>query len=477
MTTSRVIRGTRAKIFLYVCAVLILTGIIACYNNTLSQLDEVRRSNRICHQQEENLSTQLQVISDYKQRLEKSLKTEKAEHQQTKTNLENKLNEEASKYEKYSTDTKLKLNSLQQNYHLLEIRHGDFKEDCSKTQQKQLEEINALQSKLSEVQEELKKVEASKENLKSEYIKLQFENDELRKQVNDIQINKNENESNFNHLTKERNQLKKGIGIIEAFAQEFAERCPYDTLQEPKQIVEVSSEKSFIKIPEAIASPSQAQENRQLEAGVLNPPQVEKQEKSVLVVPNSIDAMNSVSKPSTKSGLKPSQPSLNGARPLLLPTMTPETINKNDMLGINNVDKQKLPDGVVAIPKEENNHNEPEIVNNRYQIAKESVNEHVDKKAVKEDMDKENGAHEVFDAPLGQNNLDELAFGDNDHIKQAEKPKLEKNHIDNLGVGDKKNYDPEQPIDYKELQNDALEEEDDDDYPDNQGRQGVAVRN
>lgn len=60
MTTSRVIRGTRAKIFLYVCAILIITGIIACYNNTLSQLDDIRKSNEICHQQEENLSTQLQ---------------------------------------------------------------------------------------------------------------------------------------------------------------------------------------------------------------------------------------------------------------------------------------------------------------------------------------------------------------------------------------------------------------------------------
>lgn len=60
MTTSRVIRGTRAKVFLYVCAILIIVGIIACYNNTLSQLEEVKKSNDICHQQEENLSTQLQ---------------------------------------------------------------------------------------------------------------------------------------------------------------------------------------------------------------------------------------------------------------------------------------------------------------------------------------------------------------------------------------------------------------------------------
>lgn len=60
MTSSRVIRGTRAKIILYICAIVIITGIIACYNNTLSQLDDVRRASENCHKHEENLSTQLQ---------------------------------------------------------------------------------------------------------------------------------------------------------------------------------------------------------------------------------------------------------------------------------------------------------------------------------------------------------------------------------------------------------------------------------
>lgn len=60
MTSSRVVRGTKSKIFFCVCAVIIVTGIFACYNNTLSQLEDVRKSNNQCHQQQENLSTQLQ---------------------------------------------------------------------------------------------------------------------------------------------------------------------------------------------------------------------------------------------------------------------------------------------------------------------------------------------------------------------------------------------------------------------------------
>lgn len=60
MTSSRVVRGTKGRITLCICAILIITAIIVCYNNTLSQLDDVRRTNEQCHQQQENLSTQLQ---------------------------------------------------------------------------------------------------------------------------------------------------------------------------------------------------------------------------------------------------------------------------------------------------------------------------------------------------------------------------------------------------------------------------------
>lgn len=62
-------------------------------------------------------------ITEYKQRLEASLKTEKAEHQKSKSNLENQLNEEKNKCDSDSNQSKMKFNSLQQHYHLLEVRH------------------------------------------------------------------------------------------------------------------------------------------------------------------------------------------------------------------------------------------------------------------------------------------------------------------------------------------------------------------
>lgn len=70
----------------------------------------------------------------------------------------------------------------------------------------------------------------------------------------------------------------------------------------------------------------------------------------------------------------------------------------------------------------------------------------------------------MFDAPLGQNGFEGLAFGDNDLVKNAEKQDFDKNHIDTMGVGDKdrKIYDQDQP-DYKDLQNDVQLEENDED--------------
>lgn len=67
------------------------------------------------------LSSSLTVIFDYKQRLERSLKTEKAEHQQSKTDLETKLKSEKKSYEKANNEAKLQYTSLQQHYNLLQV--------------------------------------------------------------------------------------------------------------------------------------------------------------------------------------------------------------------------------------------------------------------------------------------------------------------------------------------------------------------
>lgn len=53
-------RGTKVKIFLYVCAIIVITGLIVCFKNALSQVDEVKKIYDTCRLQQENLSTQLE---------------------------------------------------------------------------------------------------------------------------------------------------------------------------------------------------------------------------------------------------------------------------------------------------------------------------------------------------------------------------------------------------------------------------------
>lgn len=409
MTTSRVIRGTKAKIFLYVCAILVITGLIACYNNTLSQLDEVKKAYEICHQQQENLSTQLQVISDYKQKLEKSLKNEKAEHLHSKNNLEVKINEEKSRSEKLSNDALIKYNSLQQHYSLLQTQHDDFKEETSKMQKKQLDEINSLQSKLSEVEEELKKIKASKESLKTRFAELEVENQELKSAL-DKKATDNESQRTIQFFSDKFHDLEERHKAL----QQRCGEIPRDTLQEPSNV---------------------ETENRASEKSIQNPPSfkiAEKPSTSTKAVPK----------------ISPSQGNLNGARPLLLPSITPESAKKESNL--------KPPQGVPAVPENRENQNEqPEV-----QLPKK-----VDKV---EDPEKDNGAHEEFDLP--QNNLDGLGFND-DGLKPAHN--LEMKHVDSLRMPEKKHDD----LDYKDMQREEEGDDDVDDYVDHQARlEGQAIR-
>lgn len=194
MTTSRIVRGTKGRLFIYICAVLFIIGIIACYNNTRTQLDDVLKTHEICRQQQENLSTQLQVIFDYKQRLEKSLKTEKAEHQQSRSDLEAKVNEERNRNDKVMKEENLRFDTLQQHYNILQTQHDDFKEECSKMQHEQNDEVNKLQSKLKEVQEQLKKADADKiktiGHLKVRITQLEDENTNLNNKLTSLNEDK-----------------------------------------------------------------------------------------------------------------------------------------------------------------------------------------------------------------------------------------------------------------------------------------------
>jgi hypothetical protein len=60
MSTARLGRGTKSKVFLYICCILVLGTVIYVFHGTQSQLEDVKKAASICSQQQESLSAQLQ---------------------------------------------------------------------------------------------------------------------------------------------------------------------------------------------------------------------------------------------------------------------------------------------------------------------------------------------------------------------------------------------------------------------------------
>lgn len=425
MTSSRIVRGTKIRIFLYLCGVIIILGLLACYNNSLSQLDDSQKSVEICRQQHENLSTQLQVISEYKIKLDKALKIEKAEHARSNSSFSQLLSEEKEKTKKNLLDSKMRFDSLHQTHNLLQTEFEDYKEKSGKTQEEQLQEINDLKAKINELQEEIKNVEHSKEKIKSDYINVHNENEDLKNQLKEITGTSVGNENKTMHLLKVNKELEMELKKIK-------DKCPnYDDLPDP--IVEMPKKEEPLDVEPLKDVAPIPQEN-------------------VLAMPQNQDK-----KSSTSSTLKVSQGSLNGARPLVIPTITP----KNKPVEINN---NPIPVPEKMADLKQNN----DIVDNRYQNQIEEV------KKGKEDNN-ENVAKEVFD----QQNVDNDGIAFNDAIKQIEKKNIPKQHIDSLV--NKKNQ-----LDYQESQNgqlenalDEAEDDDQDEYDDHRlaRQKDPAIRN
>lgn len=392
MTTSRVIRSTKGRIFLYVCAVLIMTGLIACFNSTLTQLDELKRTNEMYRKQEENLSMQLQVISEYKQKLEKTIKNEKAEHQKVKGTLEEQVEELKNKYEKVIEDSEQRFKSLDQEHNILKANFDDFKSECSKNK-------DDLEKNVKEINEQLKNEENLRQTLKTDYEKLQALKDELELQL------KSPSPQNGN-LQLENAELKQQL-------EKLKEKCgSLDQLASPLPSSKSSPQMKLPDILKVLAKPAENQNNKL------------------------------TSKSTTETGIRSSQGALNGARPIILPT-TPDSKKSSP---------KKLPEGVVAEPPKSQNENgnsgavlaapNDENINNRYQ---NKINENEENHA-KEEMDEGHNAFGELDLKSVNNNKEA--------IKQAEKMNFRKKHIDAL-VKEGKDYDQDGQLEENEEDEDA----------------------
>ncbi|KAF5286345.1 hypothetical protein FQR65_LT12639 [Abscondita terminalis] len=472
MTSSRVVRGSKGRILLGIFVIVSITVIIACFNNVLSQLSDTKKNYEQCHQQQENLSTQLQVIFDYKQRLEKSLKTEKVEHQQSKHDLETKLDEERKHHEKSINEINIKFSSLQQHYNLLQTEYDDYKEESSKIQRQQLSEVNDLQSKLKEIQGQHKQSMNEKdktfEHLKSKFLQLQDEKDNLAKQVLNTNEGTRQSQSDMNHLIKENHELQREIEELKT------------KLAAPKNEISDNIEKPKNEgYGEVIENKN---ENNQLG--------VENTNDNVLPIPK--EPALQQSKSSTTSSNVVSKPSLE-AQPLHSPSISGSLVKNNSLSNGQIIDAgpvlplpynpRKLPQGVPPIldtNQEDKAHkadaDDKEIrddVNNalpnRYrsniilnELAKENKIIEGDKLEKKLDAaDKENNALEVFDSP---NNIGGFGIDDGRvEVKRSQKDHKQI-HVEGVKSNDalgRKVYDGQENAEYdKEVPNDMqLEEE------------------
>ncbi|XP_039279214.1 Golgi integral membrane protein 4 isoform X2 [Nilaparvata lugens] len=189
MSSARMVRTAKTRFVLLALLLFVFVALTYLYHSSQTKVDELKKHVANCDQQQESLAAQLQVIFEYKLRLEKSLQKEKAEHKETKEECQNKAQEEKIMREKETNEAVDKYNALSQHFKLLESSHKDLTEDCDKIRKAQLEnvdDITTLENKIQSLLQELKQVQESKnktvETWKLQFEELQKENDRLKKE-------------------------------------------------------------------------------------------------------------------------------------------------------------------------------------------------------------------------------------------------------------------------------------------------------
>lgn len=200
MSGSRLVRGTRSRLFLYVAVVVVVGMAVYVFHGAQLQLDDARKVADKCQQQQESLSAQLQVIFEYKLRLEKSLQQEKADHRKTHEELDKRADSEKEANNKHI--------ALQQQYKLLQSQHDDLSEDCRKAQMTQVKEQSKLESQVQTIKAELAQVQAAH---KLEYTNLEGQKAHLQKELNDLREQASKTSSKIDFLKKENIQLHKKL--------------------------------------------------------------------------------------------------------------------------------------------------------------------------------------------------------------------------------------------------------------------------
>ncbi|XP_043796437.1 Golgi integral membrane protein 4-like isoform X3 [Apis laboriosa] len=215
MNGTRLGRGRGGRLAVYVGCGMVVILLVFLYRAATSEMARLQELNVQCSHQQEALAAQLQVIFEYKVRLEKSLAEEKSSNAAVKQELQQRASREKSLRDKDSIEAMQRFNSLQQTYKLLQTEHQDLKEECKKRDQQALEDTSKLETTLRELRSRIRQAREDKEkaleHLKNKFLELDTQKNELEQKYNDMLKNNVDTDSTIEHLKKEVIQLKREL--------------------------------------------------------------------------------------------------------------------------------------------------------------------------------------------------------------------------------------------------------------------------
>ncbi|XP_019883682.1 Golgi integral membrane protein 4 isoform X2 [Camponotus floridanus] len=208
MSGSRLGRGRGGRLALYGSAGVVALLLIFFYRAAVSEMTRLQELHEQCAHQQEALAAQLQVIFEYKVRLEKSLAEEKSSNAAVKQELQQRASQERSLRDKDSIEAMRRFDSLQQTYQLLQTEHQDLQDECKKREKQALDETNKLETTLQDLRGRIRQAHEEKEKLKAKYLELQDEKTQLENKYNELMASSGNTDSIIDHLKKKVFQLQ-----------------------------------------------------------------------------------------------------------------------------------------------------------------------------------------------------------------------------------------------------------------------------
>ncbi|XP_076236854.1 uncharacterized protein LOC143180777 [Calliopsis andreniformis] len=323
MSGSRLGRGRGGRLAVYGGCGVVVVLLVFLYRAATLEMARLRELHVQCAHQQEALAAQLQVIFEYKVRLEKSLAEEKSSNAAVKQELQQRATREKSLRDKDSIEAMQRFNSLQQTYKLLQTEHQDLQEECKKREKQALDDTNRLEATLrdlrSRIQQARKDKEKALDHLKTKFLELDTEKTKLEEKYNDVLRNNDHTDSTILHLRKEVLQLKRELELARKSSNKIISPGPsIASLQTSQQTKEQTKEQTKFEPVQNVEQPVGSSQQQQSTVATSSM--------------KSIPAMKLETSTPTSSG-NPVSTVLDKSLPIVRPAL-----------------KAKLPDGVPPIP-------------------------------------------------------------------------------------------------------------------------------